>query len=165
MSQHPDFNLEHFQAKVLEKVYVLEGWAGHEAEFAELSKQVASINRRGRTSLDWWVSFALLKFSEKVWTRTIRGYKKDKKGLKYRAQAGRLLGEEEVRQHLCPSLPNVESDVRQIAKVVTSALVPLALTKTISIPLDPLFFAFLSQELARIGVAKYCADAEELGRS
>src|SRR5215217_4125468 len=141
MSRHSDFNLEDFQAKVLEKVYVLEELTKHEAEFAELSRQVASISRKGRTSLDWWVSFALLKFSEKMWTWTIRSHKKDKKGLRYRAQAGQLLDREEVRQHLCPSLPSVGSDAEQIARAVTSALVPPALTKTISVPLDPLFFA------------------------
>jgi hypothetical protein len=165
MSQHSGFNLELFQAEVLEKVQVLEEMPKREAEIAELSKRVASINRKGRGGLDWWFSFAMLKVSEMLLTRTIRGYKKDKQGLKYRAQAGQLLGREEVRRHLCPFLPDAGGDVRRIAEAVTSALVPPALTGAVSIPLDPLFFALLSQELVRIGAARYCADAAERGRS
>lgn len=167
MSHYSDFDLEVFQAKVLEKVDVLEGWTKSDAEFAELSNQVACIDRRGRKGPGWWLSLAMLKFSEKMWTWTIGGYKKDKKGLKYREQAKQLLSQERVRERLCFAFQSAESDVKEVAKVVTSVLVPLVLSKVFMVPLDALFFAFLSQELARIGVASYCAHVydEELGRS
>lgn len=72
-------------------------------------------------------------------------------------QAEKLVSRKDIRQHLCPALQTVADDAFDIAKVVTPILVPMVLAGTISIPLNPLFFATIALVIARMGVASLCA--------
>jgi hypothetical protein len=73
-------------------------------------------------------------------------------------KAVQILKQKDVKQHLCPALESVAEDAFEIAKTLTQVLVPLVLTKAISVPLDSLLFALMAVTIAKMGVASFCAD-------
>jgi 7-cyano-7-deazaguanine synthase in queuosine biosynthesis len=86
-----------------------------------------------------------------------RRRKREEEEVEAAVQAEKLVSQKDIGQYLCPALQTVADDAFDIAKVVTPILVPMVLAGTISIPLNPLFFATIALVIARMGVASLCA--------
>ncbi len=63
---------------------------------------------------------------------------------------------------LCPSLLKTSDDVFEIAKSSTPVLLTLSLSGTISLPIQPVFFAAAAILLARSSIAAICKDSKQL---
>lgn len=67
-----------------------------------------------------------------------------------------LVERRDIRAKLCPSLKSLADDSREIAKLVTAAMLPLALSG--AIPLSPLIFAGIAVVIARTGIKTICPE-------
>jgi hypothetical protein len=65
-----------------------------------------------------------------------------------------IVDRQDIRARLCPSLNSLADDSREIAKVVTAAMLPLAIVGTL--PLSPLVFAAVAIVIARMGIKALC---------
>jgi len=63
-----------------------------------------------------------------------------------------------VKQFIGPLLRPVSNDAREIAEVITPALVPLSLTETLPLPFLPVFFAVMSIIVSRFGIERFYSD-------
>ena len=63
-----------------------------------------------------------------------------------------------VKKRLCAALRSTSSNIRDTAKVVAAALMPLSLTGVIALPLTPIAFAAAAVIVFDMGVATYCAE-------
>lgn len=73
-------------------------------------------------------------------------------------EAKRLLKNKDVRIYICPALLVLSKDAYEIGKTITAILLPLALSKTISIQLDPIIFSLMAIMISKMGIASLCAE-------
>jgi hypothetical protein len=78
----------------------------------------------------------------------------------YRTQAIVAITNTGIRRRICAALKSVSQDAHEIAKVLTPVFVPLILTRTIPIPLEPLIISHIAVIVSRMGIAALCADHE-----
>jgi hypothetical protein len=81
-------------------------------------------------------------------------------GLAYRVFE-QLRAHQPTKAQLCAGLRSTGNDAFETSKIVVGVLVPLIIAGTLTIPLSPVLFAFVSLVLARSGVAGFCADVPE----
>jgi hypothetical protein len=74
------------------------------------------------------------------------------------SHAKHLLNDPTAKARICEAVKACAEDIREIAKVLSAALLPLALAGTIALPITPLAFAALAFVVARAGVHAICAD-------
>ena len=67
-----------------------------------------------------------------------------------------ILVEEDILPHICPFLKSLSNDTNEVAKTLVTALVPLALSGTIAIPLNPILFAMLALIICKAGINAIC---------
>jgi hypothetical protein len=97
-----------------------------------------------------------------IYERKVRGKAYDRQAAqKTEDEATKILLRKDVRKRLCPGLQSVSSDVNDIAKAITPILVPLILTGMLTIPLQPLLFAYIAVIIARMGIASICDDYKD----
>jgi hypothetical protein len=72
-------------------------------------------------------------------------------------QANDLIKRKEFILHLCGALQKVSNDAFEIAKILTTAIVPLALVGTVSIQFNPVLVAWIALLVSRMGIASLCA--------
>lgn len=73
-------------------------------------------------------------------------------------EAQKLLERKDIRHYLCPALQSISTDVYDIGKTIAVILIPLALSKAISIPLDPIIFGLMAIMISKMGIASLCTD-------
>lgn len=73
-------------------------------------------------------------------------------------KAEELLERNDIRHYICPALQSISKDAYDIGKVLAAVLIPLALSNTISIPLDPVVFGLMAIMISKMGIASLCAD-------
>lgn len=157
MPEQEDFDLESFQAIVLERVASLQKLGGEvEPFYAGFPYPETSKVKAENPGCLGWIPVGLLMFQAAVSRRTAGGLKKSREELARRAEE--LAGQREVKLRLCPALKNVEDDPFQIARAITPVLVSLSRTKLIAIDLDANLFATLAIMVASTGIANFCAD-------
>jgi hypothetical protein len=76
-------------------------------------------------------------------------------------ESNALLAQPSVRDRLCPALKSVSDDIREVAKVVSAAMLPLALIPGSVIPLSPLVFAAFAVVIVRAGIKSICPPDKE----
>ncbi len=77
------------------------------------------------------------------------------------AESRILLQQPAITERLCPALRSVSDDIRDVAKIVSAAMLPLALVPGSVIPLSPLVFAAVALVLVRAGVNSICPPARD----
>jgi magnesium-transporting ATPase (P-type) len=65
----------------------------------------------------------------------------------------------QARKAICAALGSVKNDIRDVTKVVGAALLPLALSGVIAIPITPLAFAIAGLIVFDAGVSAFCAES------
>jgi hypothetical protein len=75
-------------------------------------------------------------------------------------EAADLLQRPTVRQQLCRPLRSVSEDIREVAKVVGAALLPLSLTPAAVIPVSAVLFGAVAVMIVRAGISSVCAGVE-----
>jgi hypothetical protein len=80
-------------------------------------------------------------------------------------EAEQLLAQKDIRRYLCPALQKISGDAYEIAKTIIPILIPLVITKTISIPIDTLLFAMIAILISRMGVAALCDDFDKMTKA
>jgi hypothetical protein len=75
-------------------------------------------------------------------------------------EAKKLLERKDIRHYICPALQSISKDAYDIGKTIAAILIPLALAKTILIPLDPIVFGLMAIMISKMGIASLCADYE-----
>lgn len=63
-----------------------------------------------------------------------------------------------ARKAICAALGSVKNDIREVTKVVGAALLPLAITGVIAIPITPLAFAVAGVIVFDAGISAFCAE-------
>ena len=63
----------------------------------------------------------------------------------------------QVRKAICAALESANNDVRDIAKLVGAALLPLSLSGVVAIPLTPLAFGVAGLIVFNAGVSAFCS--------
>ena len=61
-----------------------------------------------------------------------------------------------IRDAFCPSLQLISDDTFEVTKLIVSVLVPLSLAGTITVPLQPIFYAWIVLMMTRVGVKNIC---------
>lgn len=61
-----------------------------------------------------------------------------------------------VKNLVCAALKSASTNIRDVAKIVGAALLPLSIAGTISLPITPLFYAAAALIVFDIGVNTYC---------
>jgi hypothetical protein len=74
------------------------------------------------------------------------------------SQAESVVSRKDILARLCPALRSASDDIREVATVVSAALLPLALSGVIAIPVTPLAFAAVALVIVRASVATLCSD-------
>ncbi|HYG80319.1 MAG TPA: hypothetical protein VD861_08030 [Pyrinomonadaceae bacterium] len=152
-----DFDLESFQAKVLERVSILQRLESEvEPAYAQIPYPEMSKMRAENPGCLAWIPASLLWFQATTAQSLARGLKKDREELARRAEA--VAGQRTVRLHLCPPLQGVSDDALEVARAITPTLASLIESRTVSMPLEANLFAMLSLVIARQGVANFCAE-------
>jgi hypothetical protein len=86
------------------------------------------------------------------------------KGEEEKIEALQIADKEEnkrrIRDIICPGLLTVADDVREVAKVVGAAMLPLTLVPGANLPVTPLVIAAISVVVFRTGVSQYCSGAK-----
>lgn len=77
------------------------------------------------------------------------------------AESQALLQQPSIKERLCPALRSVSDDIRDVAKIVSAAMLPLALVPGSVIPLSPLVFAAVALVIVRAGVNSICPPAHD----
>lgn len=144
MPQFQSFDLGKFQEEVLRKLVFIQGVHDYEPKIREISGTLKELGDSG----SWYGKF-MGWFLPKVESNVRNSPRRDR--------ARKLIGDEKIKRILCSHLNGIDNDAESIARIVTRVLVPEALTKTISIPLDPVVFALCAYEIKSIGVKGYCA--------
>ncbi|HEX8140060.1 MAG TPA: hypothetical protein VF544_21035 [Pyrinomonadaceae bacterium] len=157
MPEQEDFDLESFQAIVLERVASLQK-LGDEVEpfYARFPYPDTKKLKAENPGCLGWIPVGLLMFQAGVSRRTARGLKKSREELTRRAEE--LTRQREVKLRLCSALKNLEDDPFEIARATTPVLVTLSRTKLVSLDLDANLFATLAIMIASTGIANFCAD-------
>jgi len=75
-----------------------------------------------------------------------------------KAHAEKLITQPTVIERLCPALKSVSGDLAEVAKVVTAAMLPLALGPQAMLPLTALAFGALAFVVVRAGVQFVCSE-------
>ena len=63
----------------------------------------------------------------------------------------------QARKAICAALESAKNDVRDVAKVVGAALLPLSLSGVVAIPLTPLAFGVAGLIVFSAGVSVFCS--------
>ena len=64
----------------------------------------------------------------------------------------------QARKAICAALGSVKNDIREVAKVVGAALLPLSLSGVIAISTTPLAFAVAGLIVFNAGVSAFCSE-------
>jgi hypothetical protein len=73
-------------------------------------------------------------------------------------EAKRIIDEQpQIRLRICEALKSVNEDVKDLAKILCAALVPLSLAGTLTLPLTPLLFLGIGLVVWRAGTNGFCA--------
>jgi hypothetical protein len=75
-------------------------------------------------------------------------------------QAEKVVSNPTVKQVVCGVLSTASDDLREITKVAGAALIPLAISGVISLPMTPLALAAVGIVVFRLGVASFCAGSK-----
>lgn len=152
-----DFDLESFQAKVLERLSILQRLESEvEPAYARIPYPEMSKVRAENPGCLAWIPASLLWFQATTGHSLARGLQKDREELAKRAEA--VAEQRTVKLHLCPPLQGVGDDALQVAEVITPILASLIESKIVSMPLEANLFAMLSLVIARKGIANFCAE-------
>lgn len=63
-----------------------------------------------------------------------------------------------IRDTCCPSLELISDDTFEIAKRMIPILVPLSLAGTVSLPLQPMLYAWIALVITRLGIKNICKE-------
>jgi len=66
-----------------------------------------------------------------------------------------------AKRAVCVALGSGSDDLKDVTKTVGAALLPLAVTSVVTLPLVPVAFAAAGVVVFRMGVAAYCADVKQ----
>ena len=72
--------------------------------------------------------------------------------------AEEALQKPDFKQKICPALLSASDDIKDIAKIISAVLLPMALTPQAVIPLSPLAFAAVALVASRAGIQSLCHD-------
>ena len=68
-----------------------------------------------------------------------------------------LANNETAKKVICAALISVRNDIREVTKVVGAALLPLAISGVVAVPITPMAFAFAGLIVFNIGVSTFCS--------
>jgi hypothetical protein len=71
------------------------------------------------------------------------------------------LQDDRVRERICEALKTSSEDLREMAKVIGAALLPLMITGVIALPATPLGIAVAALIVYRAGISAYCASTSD----
>lgn len=72
--------------------------------------------------------------------------------------ANEIVRRPSIREQLCKMLERATEDTREVAKIVTSVLLPSALGPHPTVPLNALVFAWVALLIIRAGVQGFCTE-------
>ena len=68
----------------------------------------------------------------------------------------RILHDRGIKKHICAMLKSVTDDTFEVSKILISVLLPLSISGTVLIPINPIIYGFISIVISRMGIALYC---------
>lgn len=151
-----DFDFQAFQSKVLWSVERQQKLKESELFYrkdATYDTYKDSFQRLG--CIATFVVKPFLALQQYLSSSNYRKLKLDRERLTRNAQ--KLLSRVEVRSPICTSLEGISNDPLEIARAITSVLVPLARSRALLIPLEANLFAACALIIAEVGTTEFCA--------
>ncbi len=73
-------------------------------------------------------------------------------------ESKKLLESDVILKRLCPALKTISSDLKEVSKIVTTALIPLAFLPVPLIALSPIIFGGIAVIIVRAGINSFCPE-------